>query len=65
MINSIAGNTKNGELITYRPFMDPHHSCSMPAMVGGGTKAKPGQVSMAHKGVLFLDELPEFSRQVL
>lgn len=65
MINSIAGNTKNGELITYRPFMDPHHSCSMPAMVGGGAKAKPGQVSMAHKGILFLDELPEFSRQVL
>lgn len=65
MINSIAGKTKNGELITYRPFMDPHHSCSMPAMVGGGTKPRPGQISMAHKGVLFLDELPEFSRQVL
>ena len=65
MINSVAGNIKNGELITYRPFMDPHHSCSMPAMVGGGAKAKPGQVSLAHKGILFLDELPEFSRQVL
>ncbi|HSQ97805.1 MAG TPA: YifB family Mg chelatase-like AAA ATPase [Rickettsiales bacterium] len=65
MINSIAGKTKNGELITYRPFMDPHHSCSMPAMVGGGTKPKPGQVSLAHRGVLFLDELPEFPRQVL
>lgn len=65
MINSIAGNTKNGELITYRPFMDPHHSCSMPAMVGGGTKPRPGQISLAHRGILFLDELPEFSRQVL
>ena len=65
MINSIAGNTKNGELITYRPFMDPHHSCSMPAMVGGSAKPKPGQISLAHKGILFLDELPEFSRQVL
>ena len=65
MINSVAGKTKNGELITYRPFMDPHHSCSMPAMVGGGVKPRPGQISLAHRGVLFLDELPEFSRQVL
>lgn len=65
MINSIAGKTKNGELITYRPFLDPHHSCSMPAMVGGGSKPKPGQISLSHKGVLFLDELPEFPRQVL
>ena len=45
MINSVAGKTKNGELITYRPFMDPHHSCSMPAMVGGGVKPRPGQIS--------------------
>lgn len=65
MINSIAGNTKNGELITHRPFMDPHHSCSMPAMVGGSAKPKPGQISLAHRGILFLDELPEFPRQVL
>lgn len=65
MVNSIAGKIKNGELITNRPFIDPHHSCSMPAMVGGGSKPKPGQISLAHKGVLFLDELPEFSRQVL
>jgi magnesium chelatase family protein len=65
MIHSIAGKTKNGELITYRPFMDPHHSCSMPAMVGGGAKPRPGQISLSHRGVLFLDELPEFSRQVL
>ncbi len=65
MINSIAGRIKDGELITTRPFIDPHHSCSMPAMVGGGSKPKPGQISLAHKGILFLDELPEFSRQVL
>ncbi len=65
MINSIAGKIKDGELITTRPFIDPHHSCSMPAMVGGGSRPKPGQISLAHKGVLFLDELPEFSRQVL
>jgi magnesium chelatase family protein len=65
MINSIAGYTKGGELITYRPFKDPHHSSSMPAMVGGGTKPRPGQISLAHRGILFLDELPEFSRQTL
>jgi magnesium chelatase family protein len=65
MIASIAGKIKNGNLITQRPFLDPHHSCSMPAMVGGGKKPKPGQISLAHKGVLFLDELPEFQRQVL
>ncbi len=65
MINSISGNLKDGKLITSRPFRDPHHSCSMPAMVGGGAKAKPGEISLACNGVLFLDELPEFPRQVL
>ncbi|MDR3289675.1 MAG: YifB family Mg chelatase-like AAA ATPase [Rickettsiales bacterium] len=65
MLSSIAGLTKNGELITHRPFKDPHHSLSVPAMVGGGTKPKPGQISLSHRGVLFLDELPEFQRQVL
>jgi magnesium chelatase family protein len=65
MIHSISGRVVDGKLITSRPYRDPHHSCSMPAMVGGGVKAKPGEISLAHNGVLFLDELPEFPRQVL
>lgn len=64
-IHSISGQILDGKLITHRPYRDPHHSCSMPAMVGGGTKAKPGEVSLSHNGVLFLDELAEFPRQVL
>ncbi len=65
MIHSISGKIIDGNLITKRPYRDPHHSCSMPAMVGGGSKAKPGEISLACNGVLFLDELPEFPRQVL
>jgi magnesium chelatase family protein len=65
MIHSINGNLNDGKLIKKRPFRDPHHSCSMPSMVGGGVKAKPGEISLAHNGVLFLDELPEFPRVVL
>ncbi len=65
MIHSISGQLKDGALVTNRPFRDPHHSCSMPAMVGGGSRAKPGEISLACNGVLFLDELPEFPRQVL
>ncbi|MDX1949542.1 MAG: YifB family Mg chelatase-like AAA ATPase [Rickettsiales bacterium] len=65
MIHSIAGNIKGGNLVTKRPFRSPHHNCSMPAMIGGGTRAKPGEVSLSHNGVLFLDEFPEFPRQVL
>ncbi len=64
-IHSIAGQLKEGRLITARPFRAPHHSASMPAMVGGGLKAKPGEISLAHHGILFLDELPEFGRQTL
>ncbi|MEM9468530.1 MAG: YifB family Mg chelatase-like AAA ATPase [Pseudomonadota bacterium] len=65
MIHSIAGNLNEGGLIQERPYRDPHHSASLPALIGGGQKAKPGEVSLAHRGVLFLDELPEFSRNSL
>ena len=65
MIASVAGQLRNGALTLNRPFRDPHHSASMPALVGGGSHAKPGEASLAHQGVLFLDELPEFSRAVL
>lgn len=62
MIQSIAGALPNGSISRRRPFRDPHHSASLPALVGGGMRAKPGEVSLAHLGVLFLDELPEFAR---
>jgi magnesium chelatase family protein len=65
MIASIAGELTDGRLSDRRPFRAPHHSASMAAMVGGGVRARPGEVSLAHNGVLFLDELPEFSPQVL
>jgi magnesium chelatase family protein len=65
MIASVAGQLVDGRLIRNRPFRAPHHSASMPALVGGGLKVRPGEVSLAHLGVLFLDELPEFQRSVL
>ncbi len=65
MIASIAGDLAGGKLSDRRPFRAPHHSASMAAMVGGGIRARPGEVSLAHNGVLFLDEFPEFTPQVL
>lgn len=65
MVHSLAGSLPDGGLLTRRPFRDPHHSASQPALIGGGHRVKPGEISLAHNGVLFLDELPEFSRGVL
>ncbi len=65
MIHSIAGMLKDGKIISDRPYRDPHHSASTPSLIGGGKKAVPGEISLAHNGVLFLDELPEFSRSAL
>lgn len=65
MVASVAGQLEGGRLLRKRPYRAPHHSASMPALVGGGARARPGEVSLAHLGVLFLDELPEFQRPVL
>lgn len=65
MVHSLAGELVGGKLTTNRPFRAPHHSASMASLVGGGTRPRPGEVSLAHHGVLFLDELPEFQPSVL
>ncbi len=65
MIHSLCGLLDDGGINRERPFCEPHHTASMPAIVGGGRTAKPGQISLAHNGVLFMDEFPEFARTVL
>ena len=65
MVHSLAGQLPDGRLRRRRPFRDPHHSASLASLVGGGLRAKPGEVSLSHLGVLFLDELPEFQRATL
>jgi magnesium chelatase family protein len=65
MVQSLAGTLKDGGISRSRPFRDPHHTASMVAIAGGGRDAAPGEVSLAHNGVLFMDEFPEYGRQVL
>ena len=65
MIHSVSGMLTNGQLVTRPPFRDPHFSASPAAIAGGGLRARPGEISLAHRGVLFLDEMPEFPRATL
>lgn len=64
-IHSIAGELKNDEIVGTRPFRSPHHTSSTVAITGGGAKSRPGEISLAHRGVLYFDELPEFQRDIL
>lgn len=64
-IHSVAGSLPGGRLLQVRPYRAPHHSASRSALLGGGSPLRPGEITLAHRGVLFLDELPEFSREVL
>lgn len=65
MIHSLAGTLDEGGILYRRPFQEPHHTASVAAIAGGGKRAGPGQISLAHNGVLFMDEFPEFPRAVL
>lgn len=65
MIHSLNGELPQDGLVRHRPYRDPHHSASLPALVGGGLRCKPGEISLSHRGILFLDELPEFNRTAL
>jgi len=65
LVRSVAGLIEGGRISTRPPFRNPHHSASQAALIGGGPRAKPGEASLAHRGVLFLDELPEFPRPAL
>jgi magnesium chelatase family protein len=65
LVRSVAGGLESGRISARPPFRDPHHSASQAALTGGGPRARPGEVSLAHRGVLFLDELPEFPRPAL
>jgi magnesium chelatase family protein len=63
MVASVVGEIEGDALTNRRPFRGPHHSASMPALVGGGLRARPGEISLAHHGALFLDELPSSNRR--